>query len=89
MKEKTLILVHRVLKFLNTDDRNKLQKKIYRVGKNEAGNIEKNKNLICIRIFSEVLDARISDAMPLHSLSFFLMPLHSEGKNVEIKNPYT
>ena len=41
--------------------------------------MEKNKSLICIRIFSEILDAKISDAMPLHS----------KGKNVEIRNPYT
>ena len=55
------------------------RKKSTEWGKNEAGNMEKNKSLICIRIFSEILDAKISDAMPLHS----------KGKNVEIRNPYT
>lgn len=53
--------------------------KIYRVGKNEAGNMEKNKNLNCIRIFSEILNARISDAMPLKMLK----------KKVEIRNLYS
>ena len=41
--------------------------------------MENNKNLICIKIFSEIWDARISDAMPSHS----------EKKNVEIRNLYS
>ena len=35
--------------------------------KNEAGNMERNKNPICIKIFSGILYARISDARPSNS----------------------
>ena len=62
------------MKSLYTKDIKKLLKESTDWAQNEAGDKERNKNLVCIPIFSpEILDSRNGDAMPSQSWEKILL----------------